>query len=285
MQFDNMKHSLSVVMGVRYLREDLSLLERAVRSISNQTYSDFEFLICENGSTNSSRKLLEALVEEDPRIRLIDGTGADTLAKKLNRCIEASHGEWIARQDDDDYSEPERFEKQLDFLKSNPEISFVGCNVKLIQEGEVQGIRKFPQRPVVKDFLFTQPYIHPALIFRKKVLDAVGGYCEEHRCDGCEDYDLLLRLYENGYLGANLTNTYFTYTLPPKGHSNRTFRMRVNEMQTRFVRFRSLGLLPRALPYVIKPVLVGLIPSPFLPALRSLRYSFHSRKKMSCEEE
>lgn len=258
-------------MGVCYQRQDLMLLERSIKSILNQTYCNFEFLICQNDSTAQARELLETFQKVDSRIRLIDGTYADTLAQKLNRCIKESRGTLIARQDDDDYSEPQRLERQVHYLRGNPDIAFVGCEVKLMESGRIVGIYRFPERPIIRDFLFTQPFIHPTLVFYKAVLDAVGGYCEEERCDGCEDYDLLLRLYEKGYIGANVQHPYFIYTIPAKGKPYGTFRRRVNEMRTRFVLFRRLGLLPKAFFYVCKPVLVGFIPPILLRELKVLR--------------
>lgn len=268
------KPFISVIMGVCYQRQDLMLLERSIKSILNQTYCNFEFLICQNDSTAQARELLETFQKVDSRIRLIDGTGADTLAKKLNRCLKEAKGTLVARQDDDDYSDPQRFEKQVDYLYNNKDVAFVGCEVLLNQNNTLVGMYRFSERPIVRDFLFTQPFIHPTLVFYKTVLNAVGGYCEEERCDGCEDYDLLLRLYEKGYIGANIQYPYFVYTIPPKGKSNGTFRRRINEVQTRFILFRRMRLLPKAFPYVCKPILVGLIPSVILYKLKVIKRKY-----------
>lgn len=270
---DNTNHKalISVIMGIRYLRNDLMLLDRSIRSILDQTYQHFEFLICENGSTPAASRLLQQYAEQDCRIRLIAGSGLDRLAQKLNRCLKYSRGMWIARMDDDDYSSPERFERQIRWLSAHPNIAFTGCFVELEQDNSLIGVRKLPEFPKVKDFLFAQPFIHPALLFRREVLDVVGGYCEKTGCAGCEDYDLLLRLYEKGYAGANIQEPLFRYTLPPKGTCNRTMGMRVNEVRTRFARFQSLGLLPQYFPYVVKPIIVGLIPQPLLERIRARR--------------
>ena len=261
---------ISVAMGVRYRRQGTQLLQRAVDSILHQTYANLEFLICENGSTEEAKALLARYAQEDRRIRLIDGSGATLLAEKLNRCIREAKGQWIARQDDDDWSRPDRLEKQLDFLEENPQYGFLGCWVKVEQDGEIVGIRSFPKSPEIKDFLFTQPFIHPTLMFRKQCLERIGGYTALAYCHGCEDYDLLLRLYQAGFRGANLPEPYFTYHIPSKGQSNRTATMRLNEAIVRWRRFRALGLLPGALPYVFKPVIVGLIPQKALYKMKIL---------------
>ena len=117
----------------------------------------------------------------------------------------------------------------------------------------------------------TQPYIHPTLMFRKEALDAVGGYSENKRQVLCEDYDLLLRLYVKGYRGMNLQEDLLEYTLPSTAKGNRKMCHRWNEAVTRWSRFRELGVLPRALPYVLKPLAVGLVPEFLLKGVKRQR--------------
>lgn len=265
---DEKQPLISVCMGVRYRREGLALLERSICSIQAQTYSNWEFLICERDSTPAAKCRLDSFTQKDSRIRLIDGTGTVGLAGQLNRCIAEAKGEWIARMDDDDFSHPGRLAAQLEYLQENSQIAFVGCIAQLERDGKPVGIRRFPQSPSVRDFLFVQPFLHPTLLFRRETLEQAGGYSEEPRCVGCEDYDLLLRLYERGLTGANIQKPLFTYTLPPRGSKKLTMALRQNEVKTRYIRFKSLGLLPKALPYVIKPVAVGLIPRQLLEFLK-----------------
>lgn len=261
---------ISVIMGIRYLRSDLSLLRRSIDSVMNQTYSNYEFLICENGSTDEAKNCLKEYFQKDIRLKQIYGNDAETLAEKLNRCLHAAQGEYIARMDDDDWSEPDRLQKQLSTLQRHREKAFVGCNAKLLRDGRPAGQRIFPEFPTVKDFLFVQPYLHPTLLFRREVLDRIGGYCEEKRCNGCEDYDLLLRLYQAGYVGFNLQEPLLTYTLPDTG-IRKPYRYRWYEAQTRYVRFGSMKMLPNALPYVLKPLVVGLLPNKLLQKLKRQR--------------
>ena len=108
---------ISVAMGVRYRRRELDLLQRAIASILGQSHANLELLICENDSVQEARELLEWYAARDSRIRLINGTGTSLLSEKLNRCIGAANGAWIARQDDDDASDPLRLERQLAFLQ------------------------------------------------------------------------------------------------------------------------------------------------------------------------
>ncbi len=267
---------LSVIMGVYYHRKSLYLLKKSVESILDQSFGEFEFLICDDGSSSESRSFLDALAEKDRRVRLIRGAAAFDLATKLNFCLEHARAPLIARMDDDDFSHPDRFVRQLRALEAEPDIAFVGCCVDLYSHGRCIGQRILPAKPEIKDFLFTQPFIHPALVFRREALDAVHAYSEDRYCQLCEDYDLLLRLYEHGFRGVNIQESLLDYTLSGR---KRTFRWRRNEAVTRWRRFSSLGLLPGALPYVFKPVILLLIPEPLLKELRK----WHQRRDI-CDE-
>lgn len=160
--------TISVIMGIKYCRPELDTLRRSLDSILAQTYAEFELLICERGSSHLAKELLADYASRDPRVRVIDGSGAGSFSEQLNICLGQSRGAWIARMDDDDYSEPERFEKQLAYLRTHGGTAFVGCNVRLIQDGGDVGAQCFPENPQVRDFLFSMPFIHPALIFRRE---------------------------------------------------------------------------------------------------------------------
>lgn len=263
---------ISVIMGVLYRRSDVSLLRRSIQSILRQTWTDFEFLICDDGSNRQTIRLIDELAERDRRIRRIRPGNKITLPEKLNVCLKEARGCWIARMDDDDFSHPDRFEKQLAALREHPEIDFVGCNVRLRREGNIVGQRMLPEFPEIKDFLFVQPFIHPALLFRREALIAVNGYSEDRYCQLCEDYDLLLRLYAKGYTGKNLQECLLDYSLPAAAQGGRTIRHRWNEAVTRYRRFRELKLLPKAFPYVVKPLAVGLLPKALLSQVKQRFY-------------
>ena len=258
-------------MGVLYRREDLRVLQKSVRSILDQTCRDYEFLICDDGSSDEARAYLEQCAADDPRIRLVRPGGKYDLASKLNACLREAKGGYIARMDDDDRSLRDRLKKQIEALEKAPDIVFVGCNVSLSRDGVSRGIAVYPEYPTVRDFYMTQPFIHPALVFRRECLEAVGGYSENRRQLLCEDYDLLLRLYGSGYRGMNLQEVLLEYTIPDTAKGNRKMRHRWNEAATRWARFRDLGLLPRAVPFVVKPLAVGILPEAVLRKIKDNR--------------
>ncbi len=261
---------ISVLMGIYDKSKNVSMLRRSVESIQNQSFCDFEFLICDDGSSKEVKQYLDNAAQKDPRIRLVRAGDMFLLPVKLNQCLKKARGKYIARMDGDDFSYPERFQKQIDYLSKHPEIAFVGCNVNLIRNEKIIRKQCFPENPHIRDFYMTQPYIHPTLIFRREVLEAVNGYSEEKYVVLCEDYDLLLRLYAKGFSGANLQEILFDYTIPMTAKGNRKMRHRWNETVTRWHRFREMGLLPGALPYVIKPISVGVLPEFILKRIKRL---------------
>lgn len=259
---------VSVLMGVYYQKDDIAMLIRSVGSILDQTIKNLELVICDDGSAPQVCSYLTQAASLDHRICLVRPGRCYSLPEKLNVCLGAARGEWIARMDDDDYAHPDRIKCQLDYLVSHPEIAFVGCCSNLYRGGNLVGVRSFPEYPQIQDFYFTQPYLHPTLIFRREALEQVKGYSETMWCRLCEDYDLLLRLYHAGYQGANLPDVLFDYTLPLTAKGNRKMRHRWNEVLTRYRRFRELGLLPKAFPWVVKPIAVGLLPEGILSRLK-----------------
>lgn len=259
---------ITVLMGVYYRRADTALLCRSIRSILAQSYADFELLICDDGSTEEAKKVVDHFAEKDQRVCPIRPGDKYILAEKLNACLHQAQGELIARMDDDDYAHPDRFEKQGACLKDHPEIGFLGSNVSVWDGSKITGERFFPEYPEIKDFLFRQPFVHPSMMFRREVLSLVGGYSEEPHCILCEDYDLLLRLYAAGYQGMNQQEVLLDYTVLDSAHSGRKMQHRWNETVTRYKRFRELGLLPGKFCYVVKPLATGMIPAPFLIKLK-----------------
>lgn len=122
---------ISVLMGVYFQKSSILSLMHSVNSILEQSFSDFELLICDDGSSEEAKNYIEKIAEKDGRIRLIRKDNLIFLSTKLNACLVQIKGKYIARMDDDDYSHPERFEKQLEYLKKHPAISFVNSNVDL----------------------------------------------------------------------------------------------------------------------------------------------------------
>ncbi|WP_040658598.1 glycosyltransferase family 2 protein [Oscillibacter ruminantium] len=249
---------VSVLMGV-YNGADT--VERAISSIFQQTFQDFECIVCDDGSTDDSSAVLCACQQKyGPRLVLLENEHNRGLAPTLNRCLAAATGAYIARMDADDVSAPERLERQVAFLQTHEDVSFVGCCAEKFDETGVYGEFCYPAFPSVKDLRWNACFIHPTVLFRREALEAARGYDEGESRVRCEDYDLWLRLYAMGHHGANLQEKLFFYYEGSGNLCKRKYRYRVNEAVVRAAGFRANKMLLRSLPYVVKPLLVGLLP-------------------------
>lgn len=270
MEDKTISEKVSVIMGIYGGSQKLPRLQASIRSILDQDWKNLELILEDSGSAPEISAALDQMAKEDPRIVLVRETENYSLPAKLNVCLKYATGTFIARQDDDDLSEPDRFTKQIAFLKQNPEIDFVGSNVWVEDNGVKGEIRRYPEKPSVQDFLFVFPFCHPTLMFRKNVFETVR-YSLSKWCILCEDYDLMMQMYEAGFQGANIQQPLFAYHVGAEDYKKRKFRHRINEAVTRWNHFSKLGLLPKALPYVAKPVLVGLLPEKLLIKMRKKR--------------
>lgn len=260
----------SIVTGAYNIGNCFSF-ERSINSILSQTYSDFEFIICDDGSDDDTWELLEAFAKKDTRIRLIRNGRNLGLAASLNRCIELSSGDFIARHDCDDYCDPQRLEKQIAYLKTHGDIDILGCNAYLFDENGVWGKEVFPENVEDKDFLFRSPYKHGSVVFRREALIKAGCYRVAKETYRTEDYDLFMRM-QKFCKGANLDEYLYFFCEDKCAKKRRKYRYRIDEAKIRLNGFKELGLMPKALPYVIKPLIVGLIPAPLLDRLKDRHY-------------
>ncbi|MBP1566288.1 MAG: glycosyltransferase [Oscillospiraceae bacterium] len=262
---------LSVIMGVYNCPSEKMLL-RAVDSIVNQTYKNLEFIICDDGSTNDTVKWLHKKAVTDSRIKIIENKKNQGLAHALNKCLEVATGDFIARQDVDDYSTLTRFQIQIDFLKNNKDIAFVGSGCLLYDQNCVYGERHVPEYPKKTDFLFNSPFVHGTVIFRREVFEKCGNYKAVGKCLKYEDYEFFMRVYSEGFKGANINQLLYTfYSEEKKNMVSR--QMRFDEFKVRREGFKKLGLMPRGIPYVLKPLVLIAVPNKLLFNLKNLKKS------------
>lgn len=259
---------ISVIMGV-YNIEKLWAFEKSMQSVLGQTVRDFEFLICDDGSTDHTYQILCRYARQDGRIRVLRSQSRRGLGAALNRCMRHSKGTYLARQDADDISLPDRFQRQTEFLKKHPGISFAGTNVILYDSAGDWGRRLLPAYPRKEDFLFTSPFVHGSLMFCRKAFQTAGGYRVGKQTLRAEDYDLLMHMYAAGLRGANLRTACYKFLEDKDTWKRRKYGDRLDEMKVRLQGFRELGLLPQGLPYVMKPLVVGLIPARLLLRLKN----------------
>jgi len=154
---------MPVYNGESYLRE-------AIESILEQTYTDFEFLIINDGSTDKSVEIVRSY--KDSRIRLVQNENNIGLINTLNKGIDLSTGQYIARMDCDDISLPARIEKQVLFMENHPDVGVCGTWAETIGNAN-RNVYKYPTGPqkIQSQLLFDSPLAHPSVMMRKTLLD------------------------------------------------------------------------------------------------------------------
>ena len=187
--------AISVLMPV--YNTPVPFLREAVQSILNQTFQDFEFLIMDDGSTGETRQYLEQL--SDPRIRLLRNERNLGITKSLNIGLRAAQGRYIARMDGDDVSYPERFEKQLAFMQSNPDVIVCGARVLTSKNERTNLDVCFESREqYLVRMLFTNPGpSHPTAFIDREVLRAHAIEYDE-KLIYAQDYGLWVSLIPYG---------------------------------------------------------------------------------------
>lgn len=261
---------ISVIMGV-YNASNRDMIAASINSVLNQTYGDFELIICDDGSIDDTNKILREYMEIDKRITIITNAFNQGLAFSLNRCLKISKGKYIARMDVDDVSLPNRFEREIEFLEENRNYAMVGTSINLFDDKGVWGNRKMIENPCKKDFLFGSPFIHPTILIRKNILEKLNGYRVSKETLRAEDYDLFMRLYNLGYKGYNIPEFLYNYREDVNSYKKRKYFHRFDEARVRYKGFKLLGLLPEGLIFVLKPLIVGLIPQHILAIFRNER--------------
>lgn len=252
------KPKVSVLIACRNAQRTVG---HCLESILSQTVPAFEILVCDDGSTDKTVSLVEKFAQGDGRIKLLKNPSNQGAASARNRCLDCAQGEYIAIQDADDYSSPDRFEKQAAFLDKHPEFAFVSAGMaRFDAQGEWSWHRSEKRAPQKEDLLAGPPFVHAASVFRREALALVGGYRVARETRRGQDYDLFLRLYAAGLRGANLPDILYFYLQDREGFARKKYRYRVDEVVIRFRGYRAMGMLARGAPYLVKPLLAGLIP-------------------------
>ncbi len=266
MKYD--KKLISVIMGI-YNIPSKKILSKSISSILNQTYKNIEFIIIDDGSTNDTYRWAQELTKGDKRVVLKRNKENIGLTKTLNKCLKLANGEYIARMDGDDYCTEDRLEKQLKFLQKNKEYSLVGTNTYNFDQNGIWGERKVKEEVEKKDFLFTSPIIHASILTYKKCYDIVNGYKEKWYTNRNEDYDMFMRMYSKGIKMYTIQESLYFYREDQTCYNKRKYKYRICEFLVRANGFRLLKLYPKAIIYVFKPLIVGLVPQNILKKVRA----------------
>lgn len=178
-------------------------LQEAVESILTQTYSDYELLLINDGSTDDTLRIIEEYAQQDSRVSVLDKENTG-LADSLNAGLKIAKGEWIARLDVDDIALPDRLARQVAFTRADTSIVLLGSNCVLVDQcGGRIGSYRYPKEHgslVNHIAVGRSPFPHSSAFFHRKTANGLGGY--NPRFVRCQDADLWLRLSETGTIAC-----------------------------------------------------------------------------------
>lgn len=253
------KVKISIIMGIynceKYLAE-------SIESIINQTFNDWELIMCDDGSKDKTYNIAQEYSQKYPnKIYLLKNERNMGLNYTLNKCLKDARGEYIARQDADDISLPQRIEKELFFLEENLEYAIVSTNMVCFDNKNGEwGNSHFKEKPQNIDFVSGSPFCHASAMIKKNALDSVNGYTVDDKFLRVEDYYLWFKLYKKGYKGYNIKETLYKVRDDKDAYARRTWKNRLNEVRVKKLGFKMLNIPIKYYPYIYRPILVGLLP-------------------------
>ena len=216
---------VSIIMGI-YNCENT--LEEAIKSIINQTYKNWELIMCDDCSKDNTLKIAESYAKNYPEnIKVIKNERNLTLGPTLNRCLELATGDYIARQDGDDLSKEDRLEKQVKFLESNKEFDLVGTSMISFDENGEYGSRNLKSTPEGKDLMYGS-------------------------------------VFAQGYKGHNLEEALYYVREDRDAYKRKSIKRRVNEIKVMVEGCKMLKLPLKYYLMVVKPIIATIVPQKIL---------------------
>lgn len=182
----------------------------AIESILNQTFKDFELIIVNDCSTDNTLNILKDYEKKDKRIKILSNKVNQKTARTLNTGLREAKGEYVARLDADDWSYPDRLEKQVKFMDENPDIVLSSGNMEICDSKlNKRKISNLPtsDESIRKVFLQYNPTVSPAMIWKRKLSEEIGGFSTN---TVFEDYMLFMDMSSKGKV-ANLKDVLIKY--------------------------------------------------------------------------
>ena len=255
----SMNEKVSVIMATYNCA---GTVEKAIDSILAQTYENWVMIICDDGSTDHTLEILRRYKEEYPdKFVIIQNDRNRKLPYSLNHCLQYVETDLVARMDGDDWSTPDRFEKQVAFLMAHPEYVLVGTGITVFDgRKSIASIVKTPI-PTKYTMLKDNAFSHATIMTYKHVYDELGGYSLDPSAERVEDVDLWCRFLAAGFKGYNLPDELYVILENVNAAKRRTFQARLNSARTRYRGYKLMGFcgLTCYKPYLL--LLKALIPT------------------------
>lgn len=269
--------TISVLMCVR--NEDV-WVSQAIESVLDQTYSDFELIITDDGSSDNTSGVLQHYSTIDDRIQIIQHTASLGLASSLNEQIQIARGRYLARMDGDDIAQSDRFAKQVEFMDEHPQVGLLGSFCREINsEGNPIGVWERPtsDRALKKTLFSRNPFIHSSVMLRCEVFSVVGLYNESMQF--AQDYELWLRVAGHFDL-ANLSEPLIDLRVDWSKLTKKNRRARRYELIILLHYIRSEGFPIWYYFYLLRPFLLSLLPTGVTMKMKSIQRRLRQKKSL-----
>lgn len=252
------KPLVSIIMGI-YNCEDY--LKESIDSIISQTYTNWELIMCDDGSTDNTYDIaMEYMKKNRKKIILLKNEKNMGLNYTLNKCLSKAKGLYIARQDGDDISVNNRLEVEVDFLNNNPEYGMVSSNMSYFDSQGEWGKSNQKEKPTNIDFMNGTPFCHAPCMVRKDIFLELDGYSVDDKLLRVEDYHLWVKLYSHKYKGYNLKQVLYKMRNDENAIKRRTWKNRINESNVRKIAYKSLKIPFKYWYKIYIPIIKGFIP-------------------------
>ncbi len=262
---------ISVIMSVK---NGAGCIDKSLHSILNQTFTNFEFIICDDGSTDDTLERLQSYARQDSRIRLLHNDNSKGLAYSLNKCIKESRSNILARQDADDWSDERRFEKQYQYVMDHPEYAIVGTQWFNVSGDGSMKKSDVKACPTAKDQIKGGLFLHPTWMMRKDKLEIVGFYTVNKYTKRSQDYHLALKVLSEGMKMYNLSEPLYYYNADDSTIARSLDWKKVKGlMWIRYDGYKRNKMPLWAYIYILKPMIANLIPRSIMVKHYKLVYS------------
>ncbi|MEI6131727.1 MAG: glycosyltransferase [Bacillota bacterium] len=269
---------VSILMGIYNCEKTLAM---SIDSLLAQTFKDWELIMCDDGSTDHTLHIAVEYAERYENIKILKNDKNMGLNHTLNRCANAASGEYLARQDGDDLSMPDRLEKEVVILDENPDYSLVSTEMAYFDEEGEWGTSHQIEKPEKSDFVAGSPFCHAPCMMRRSAFEAVGGYSVNNKLIRVEDYHLWFKLYAAGFKGYNILEPLYKMLDDRNAIMRRKYRYRINEAYVRFSGYKMLKLPLSKFIYVLRPLVVGVLPYKVYKILHKRRMAKNLKGEVS----
>lgn len=235
---NNSAISISVMMPVFNAG---SYLDESIRSILNQSYEKFELIIVDDASTDNSLEIIRKYADLDARIKWSSNPINLGIAANRNACVKNATGKYLAWQDADDISLPNRLEHQIHFMELNLDVGIIGGSLEIFSRSNIRGVRSYPlnDSAIRRKIFRYSPIAQPSVMLRREAIEAAGEYSLIY--PPAEDLDMTFRIGQH-YKLANLSEILVRYRESDSSATSTAMkRMEINTVAIRLKYFRSQG--------------------------------------------